>query len=71
MAKNMSTPLKNIHCFYKRVLLLFITLVCIISGEFPFILQLVEVILKTAANSEKTFTQSVQKNMRVFLHFTA
>ena len=42
-----------------------------IAENFPFFLQLVEVIWKTAANPGETLHGLMQENMRIFWHFTA
>ena len=58
----MSTSKKNVHCIPKtRIATFFLLLLCVgyhIAENFPFFLQLVELIWKTAANPGETLTQS-------------
>ena len=55
----MSTSLKNVHCIHKKCFATFNYFGVYHNAEnFPFFLQLVEVIWKTAANPGETFTPS-------------
>ena len=60
----MSTSLKNVHYIHKTCFATFFYYFGVypIAENFPFFLQLVEVIWKTAANPGETYTQSCAEN---------
>ena len=69
---------KHVHVIAKRSLQsqnVFTTFYCFgvyhIAENFPFLLQLVEVIWTTAGSPGKTFTQYCAEKYEGFLHFTA
>ena len=69
----MSTSLKTVHGIHKTCFAPFFYYFGVhhIAENFPFFLQLVEVIWKTAANPGETLHGLMQENMRIFWHFTA
>ena len=66
--ESMSTSLKNVHCTHKTGFATFFYYFGVyhIAENFPFFLQLVKVIWKTAANPGETFTQSCAEKYEVF-----
>ena len=66
--ESMSTSLKNVHCIHKTCFAFFYLYFGVyhMVENFPFFLQLVEVICKTAPNLGETFTQSCAEKCEGF-----